>query len=75
MYQNQAIKILFNIIMSCKTKKKPSLFNRVKSLVMKSNNQMNTSNKPKTTKRRRRKNIVKKIATHSIGTLNKKKDK
>ena len=58
--------------MSCKTKKNQSLFTRIKSLVMKSNNQTKINNQKKSTKRKTKKSI-KKIATHSIGTLNKKR--
>ncbi len=38
--------------MSCKTKK-PSLFNRVKSLVLKSNNQLKSNNRRRTRRTRR----------------------
>lgn len=65
--------------MSCKTKKNQSFFTKIKSLLIKksnnqtkSNNKMKSNNQTKTTKRKTKKSI-KKIATHSIGTLYKKK--
>ena len=58
--------------MSCKTKK-PSLFNRVKSLVLKSNNQLKSNNRRRTRRTgRKTKKSIKKIATHHYNrSLNK----